>query len=70
MPMDENTTRLRAIAVPRRGLLTWWSPGPGEFSARVVLDDGSLRDFDSPFELVRFLGTPISTEPAASGGLR
>ncbi|WP_457426236.1 hypothetical protein [Roseateles sp. P5_E7] len=70
MPMDENTSRLRALTAPRRGLLTWWSPGPGEFSARVVLDDGSLRDFDSPFELARFLSTPMSNAPAASSGLR
>jgi hypothetical protein len=70
MPLDDTTARLRALAAPRCGLLTWWSPGTGEFSARVVLEDGRLLDFDSPFELARFLGTPTSAEPAAPGGLR
>ncbi|WP_457349882.1 hypothetical protein [Roseateles sp. P5_D6] len=70
MSMDENTTRLRALAAPRCGLLSWWAPGPGAFSARVVLDDGSQRDFDSPFELARFLSTPMSNAPATSSGLR
>ena len=70
MPIDESTTRLRTHASPRRGLLTWWSPGPGEFSARVVLEDGRLLDFDSPFELARFLGIPIRNAPATPTGLR
>jgi hypothetical protein len=70
MSMNENITRLRALAVPRCGLLTWWAPGPGAFSARVVLDDGSLLDFDSPFELARFLCTPMPNTPAAPDGLR
>ncbi|RZJ08789.1 MAG: hypothetical protein EOP39_13055 [Rubrivivax sp.] len=68
--MDETTARLRALAAPRRGLLTWWTPAPGEFSARLVLDDGSMHDFDSPFELARFLSTPMSNAPATSSGLR
>jgi hypothetical protein len=44
----------------------------GEFMARVVLDDGSLRDFDSPFELVRFLAAPPvpPLPPAETTGLR
>jgi hypothetical protein len=70
MAMDENAARLRAHAAPRRGLLTWWSPAPGKFSARVVLEDGRLLDFDSPFELVRFLGIPIPNAAPASTGLR
>jgi hypothetical protein len=44
----------------RRLLLTVWTPRPGAFSARAVLDDGTLRDFDSPFELVRFLSSPVA----------
>jgi hypothetical protein len=61
--VNESTARLRQSAAPHRCLLTWWSPGPGEFSARVVLDDGTLRDFDSPFELARFLGAPTRNLP-------
>lgn len=55
----------------RQLLLTVWSPRPGEFAARAVLADGSLLDFDNPFELVRFLAAPPA--PAAQSpptGLR
>jgi hypothetical protein len=53
-------------------LLSVWCPRVGEFMARVVLDDGSLRDFDSPFELVRFLATPPvpPMPPTETSGLR
>lgn len=44
---------------PRQLLLTVWCPRPGEFAARALLADGSLRDFDSPFELARFLAQPL-----------
>jgi len=70
MTMDETTARLRTHAPPRRCLLTWWSAAPGEFSARVVLEDGRLLDFDSPFELARFLGIPIPNAAAPPSGLR
>ncbi|KQW42424.1 MULTISPECIES: hypothetical protein [unclassified Roseateles] len=70
MTMDDNAAHLRTHAPPRRCLLTWWSAAPGEFSARVVLEDGRLLDFDSPFELARFLGIPMSNAPATSTGLR
>lgn len=56
-------------AAPRQLLLTVWCPRVGEFSARVVLADGSLRDFDSPFELMRFLAAP-TLPPADKPGLR
>lgn len=48
----------------RQLLLTVWCPRPGTFAARAVLADGSLRDFDSPFELVRFLSRPPGPSPA------
>ena len=53
--------RLPAVAgvAPRQVLLSVWSHGSGAFAARVVLADGSVRDFQDPFELVRFLATPI-----------
>ncbi len=56
----------------RQMLLSVWCPRVGEFMARVVLDDGSLRDFDSPFELVRFLAAPPVSPlpPAETTGLR
>lgn len=47
---------------PRQLLLTVWCPRAGEFAARVLLADGSVRDFDSPFELVRFLAAPAPPE--------
>lgn len=56
-------------ALSRQLLLTVWCPRPGVFAARALLADGTLRDFDSPFELVRFLARPAAT-PAASPGLR
>lgn len=57
----------RDPASARRLFLTVWSPRPGEFSARAVLDDGSLRDFDSPFELVRFLSSPVASARMEQG---
>lgn len=47
----------------RQLLLSVWCPRVGEFTARVVQADGSVLDFDSPFELARFLATPSG--PAA-----
>ena len=58
---------LRAAAPACRCLLTVWSPRPGAFSARAVLDDGTLHDFDSPFELVRFLTIPAPVAPSDPG---
>jgi hypothetical protein len=55
---------------PRQLLLTVWCPRPGEFAARAVLSDGTLHDFDSPFELVRFLSLPgpkAAATPAPPG---
>ncbi len=51
----------------RQFLLTVWSPRPGEFAARAVLADGTLRDFDNPFELVRFLAQPAPAPPPTPG---
>ena len=46
------------VPATRQLVLTVWCHRPGEFAARAVLADGTLRDFDSPFELVRFLAAP------------
>jgi hypothetical protein len=51
----------------RQLLLTVWCPRPGEFVARALLPDGTLREFTSPFELVRFLARPEPPPPAAPG---
>jgi hypothetical protein len=69
-PVSAIAARMRETVAPRSCVLTWWSPGPGEFSARVVLDDGTVRDFYSPFELARFLGTPTPNRRAPAHGLR
>jgi hypothetical protein len=68
--MNETAAHMREAVAPRRCLLTWWVPSPGGFSARVVLDDGTLHDFDSPFELARFLGAPTRPAGAPPRGLR
>lgn len=52
---------------PRQLLLSVWCPRPGAFAARAVLGDGTLRDFDSPFELLRFLTQPPPPEPPPPG---
>jgi hypothetical protein len=56
---------LAGLPPPRQLLLSVWVPTPGGFAARAVLADGSLRDFDSPFELVRFLSAPTRELPAS-----
>ncbi|MCB1996158.1 MAG: hypothetical protein KDG57_09830 [Rhodoferax sp.] len=52
---------------PWQLVLTVWYPAKGEFRARAVMADGSLRDFDSPFELARFLYRPPPASPLPSG---
>lgn len=63
-PAGEPCPAPPSAAAPRQLLMTVWQPGPGAFAARVLLADGSLHEFDSPFELVRFLGRPPPPEPA------
>jgi hypothetical protein len=55
------------VPATRQLLLTVWCPRPGHFAARAVLADGTLRDFDNPFELVRFLSRPLPVEGEAPG---
>lgn len=47
-------------AAPRCCMLTVWSTGDAGFAARAVLMDGTLHDFTSPFELARFLSSPLA----------
>lgn len=65
--MTATAGMLRAAAPACRCLLTVWSSRPGDFSARAVMDDGTLRDFDSAFELVRFLTSTAPLPPSESG---
>lgn len=57
---------------PRVMLLSLWAR-PGEaWHARLVGDDALVHEFQSPFELVRFLAQapPPPARDAAAGGLR
>jgi hypothetical protein len=63
------TASVPPVPATRQLLLSVWCPRVGDFAARVVLADGSLRDFDSPFELVRFLAAP-PVPPGEAKGLR
>ena len=60
-------------APPRCCLLTVWSAGEAGFAARAVLLDGTLHDSTSPFELARFLSSPLAARAAPTplkSGLR
>ena len=52
-------------------LLSVWAPPGAPWHARLVDMDAQAREFDSPFELARFLAWPTSTaKPEPSPGLR
>jgi hypothetical protein len=48
--------------------LTVWTEAKAGWHARVVAPDATVREFESPFELVRFLLWPA--DPAPSGERR
>jgi len=48
--------------------LTLGAPGAAGWQARVLLPDSSVRDFASPFELVRYLSWPMVAERRRGGG--
>ena len=51
--------------------LTLGAPGAAGWHARVLLPDSSVRDFASPFELVRYLSWPqVAERRRGGGGLR
>lgn len=50
--------------------LTVWLGHETRWHARVVSPDASERDFDSPFELARYLAWPASTREGNNRGLR
>ncbi len=67
-PLDAASFVLAGRVPLRCCLLTVWSTGPAGFAARAVLLDGTLRDFTSPFELARFLGSPMAASEAPAPG--
>jgi len=50
-------------------LTVWADTGTG-WRARAVLADETTRDFESPFELARFLSWPVSAPAEPEVGLR
>ena len=48
--------------------LTLGAPSADGWHARVLLPDRSVRDFASPFELVRYLSWPQQIERRRGGG--
>lgn len=51
--------------------LTVWSGAKAGWHARVVAPDASVREFESPFELVRYLAWPVDpAKPGEGRGLR
>lgn len=60
-----------AAPVPRVMLLSLWAPPGAAWHARLIEADQRVHEFDSPFELARFLAH--ATVPPArdsGGGLR
>lgn len=47
-------------------LLSLWAPPGAPWHARLVGADAHVHDFDSPFELARFVAQAASAPPAAS----
>jgi hypothetical protein len=50
--------------------LTVWAEPGADWHARAVLADQTTRDFQSPFELARFLSWPVATPADPEVGLR
>lgn len=46
-------------------LLSLWSPPAAPWRARLVGADARVHEFDSPFELARFVAQPACAGPAA-----
>jgi hypothetical protein len=47
-------------------LLSLWAPPAAPWHARLVSADARVHEFDSPFELARFVAQPACTAPAAA----
>ncbi len=46
-------------------LLSLWAPPGAPWHARLVGSDAHVHEFDSPFELARFVAQAASVSPAA-----
>lgn len=46
-------------------LLSLWAPPGAPWRARLVGTDAHVHEFDSPFELARFVAQPACAGPAA-----
>ncbi len=47
-------------------LLSLWAPPGTPWRARLVGADARVHEFDSPFELARFVAQPACASPAAA----
>ncbi len=61
-----------ATPPPRVLLLSLWSRAGEPWHARIVDTEARVHDFDSPFELARYLCAPVVPRPTSpeEGGLR
>jgi hypothetical protein len=50
-------------------LLSLWAPPAAPWHARLVGADAHVHEFDSPFELARFVAQAASVSPAAGPAL-
>jgi hypothetical protein len=76
-PRDDFEPRRQPVAVRPGSLplnpdshqlvLTVWCSRSGEFAVRVVLPNGTLQDFASPFELARFVAALARSLPGPPG---
>lgn len=56
---------------PRVMLLSLWQQDDAHWHARLVDADASVREFDNPFELARYLwSSERPAQPPRKGGLR
>ena len=74
-PLEVDTVQAASddLASAQQFMLTLTRPGPDgrKWRARVLLPDNTVREFSSPFELMRFLSWPLMPERRRShGGLR
>lgn len=68
--MDKRPS-VSASALPRVMLLSLWRQDDTHWHARLVDADASVREFDNPFELARYLSSAERQTPLPpKGGLR
>lgn len=55
-----------AESTARVMLLSLWAPPAARWHARLVEADAHVHEFESPFELARFLAQPASAPPQST----